>query len=401
MDRRKEILVLAALCLLAYAPALTVPLFEDDYPIVSLAQESGFLGVLANPVFRVRSTALWTTLLLWKGFGLSAVAYHASSLLLHVVNTLLVYSICRAWPVMRPAAFWAAGFFAVAEGHQEAVMWFAGNPELFQFLFGAASLACWLRGRTVPAAVLFAFALLSKESAVIWLPLFALASYRDDWRRTIARMTPLIAMGGVAVLSILFTRRYNFRLADGSFSLHAPFVAIWFRNMGRVLWIWGWIALAAAAWRFRDRMGAVLCALLWTGIALVPYCFLTYSRQIPSRQTYLASCGLALLFGLVFERIHKQRLAAVVLAVVLVHNLGILWFKKRAQFVRRAEPTEQLIRLARETEGPILVRCFPRPGMIATEAVRLAAGRPASFLVWNETEAAQRRPAIEYCFREP
>ena len=38
-------------------------------------------------------------------------------------------------------------------------------------------------------------------------------------------------------------------------------------------------------------------ALVWMGLALVPYSFLTYSTQIPSRQTYLASAGLALLAG--------------------------------------------------------------------------------------------------------
>ncbi len=205
-------------------------------------------------------------------------------------------------------------------------------------------------------------ALLSKESAVVWLPLFALASPEEDWRRTIRRMLPLIALGAVAGVSVVLTRQYSFRFSDGSFSLHAPFVTTWLRNESRLLWIWGWIAIAAAAWKFRDLWRAMVRPLLWAGIALIPYCFLTYSRQIPSRQTYLASAGVAMVCGLVFERIHKQKFAAIVISAVLIHNLGILWVKKRAQFAQRAEPTEQLIRLARQTEGPIRIRCFPRPG---------------------------------------
>lgn len=401
LDHRKAIPVLAILCLAAYAPALALPLFEDDFPLISYAGQTGFLGVLTDPVFRVRATSNWAMLLLQWAFHVAPFAYHAASLLLHFVNTWLVYRICEEWPPLRPAALWAAAFFAVAEGHQEAVMWFAAITELLQFLFGAAAMLYWLRRRTAAAAVCFALALISKESAVIWLPLFALVSPEDDWRRTFRRMLPLAALGAAAAVSIVITRQYSFRFSDGSFSLHAPFVANWFRNMGRILWIWGWIALAFAAWKFRSALRTLARPLLWMGIGLIPYCFLTYSHQISSRQTYLASAGLALLCGLVFERIHKHRLAAAVIALVLLHNLGILWIKKRAQFARRAEPTEQLIRLARQTEGPIWVRCFPRPGLIATEAVRLAAGRPASFLVWNETEIAHRKPAIEYCFREP
>ena len=255
---------------------------------------------------------------------------------------------------------------------------------------------------TVLLSSWFALALLSKESAVIWLPLFALTVPLEEWRGTLRRLLPLAALAAVSIAAIATTQKYNFRFSDGSFSLQAPFVAIWFRNFGRILWIWGWIAIAVAAWKFRDTLRSLVAPLSWIGVALVPYCFLTYSRQIPSRQTYLASAGLALAFGMVFDRILKHRkLALAIAAVVLVHNLSILWVKKRAQMARRAEPTEQLIWLARQTQGPILMRCFPRPGLIATEAVRLAAGRPPSFLVWNETEATERPVAFEYCFREP
>ena len=400
MGHRRKIFVLAALCVLAYIPALSLPLFEDDFPLISFSDESGPLGVLSNPVFRVRATSCWVMIYLWRAVHHTPFVYHAASLLLHVANTLLVFGIGLSWPRIRPAAFWCAAFFAVAEGHQEAIMWFAAISELLQFLFGAGSLLALLRGRVVISAACFGLALLSKESAVIWLPLFGLAAYEQDCKQTLRRLAPHAALAAAAVLSIALTRQYNFRLADGSFSLSAPFVAIWFRNVARMLWIWGWIALAFAAWKFRGTRSLLVRPLLWIGIGLMPYCFLTYSRQIPSRQTYLASAGLAFLFGHVFERIHKHRLAAAVAAVVLLHNLGILWIKKRAQFVQRAEPTEQLIRLARETDGPIHVRCFPRPGLIASEAVRLAAGRPPSVLVWNETEALGRSPKREYCFRE-
>ena len=85
-------------------------------------------------------------------------------------------------------------------------------------------------------------------------------------------------------------------------------------------------------------------ALSWIGIALIPYSFLTYSRQIPSRQTYLASFGLALLVGLVLAHLAAgglgagkfPRAAAMVAVVVLLGNIGYLWTRKRAQFLARA-----------------------------------------------------------------
>jgi hypothetical protein len=134
-------------------------------------------------------------------------------------------------------------------------------------------------------------------------------------------------------------------------------------------------------------------------VALIPYSFLTYSTEIPSRQTYLASAGLALLAGLAISLIPSRKLAVAVLALIVVQNVAYLWTKKRTQFLRRAEPTEQLIRFARETPGPIWIRCFPRNGFIAEEAVRLGAGKPVRDVIWNEKEAVEKK-AAEFCYQQ-
>ena len=147
---------------------------------------------------------------------------------------------------------------------------------------------------------------------------------------------------------------------------------------------------------------AALLSLAWIGIALAPYSFLTYSTQIPSRQTYLAGAGLALLFGLAVAQwvtLQPRRgLVAAVMALMLLHNIGYLWTKKRGQFLQRAAPTEELIALARRTTGPIWVRCFPLPRIVAEEAIHLAAGRAPSTLLWSESEAAQSPGAEVFCY---
>jgi hypothetical protein len=400
----KRLLLLAALCVLAYAPALNLPLIEDDYPNIAQAQTfGGFAAPLANPIFRLRTTSYWAMLLLWRTFHLAPVAYHITSLILHIANTWLIYFACLAWPRARNAALWAAGFFAVHEGHQEAVMWFSGIAELLQFLFGGLALLCWLRSRwwTAAGVAFFALALISKESAVVFLGLFLLIA-PGKWRWIL----PYAAIAALALASLATTSSYSFRFSDGSFSLHAPFWITWPRGITRVLWIWGFIAAIVIALRRHDRRlrASALIALAWIGIALAPYSFLTYSTQIPSRQTYLASAGLAVLFGLAIARLYEEgaaprKFAAALLVVALVHNVGYLWTKKRAQFIQRAEPTEQLIRLAREKGGPIWVRCFPRPLLIAQEALHLGAGLPQDDIILNEADAAIRKPAAVFCYQ--
>lgn len=415
-SRSLALLLLALLAMLAYAPSLTIPLLEDDYPnlwqSLNYGSPAGLSALFHDPIFRLRATSYWVMFLLWHVSKVAPYAYHAVSLALHIVNTWLLYWICAAWPRMRAVAFWAAAFFAVQEGHQEAVMWFSAINELFLFLFGMAALLCWMKqeerdrgwGLQVAGVLLFVLALLSKESAVVFLPLFLLAIPAANWRRSAVRLLPYPLLAGLAVASITSTRSYSFRFSDGSFSLHAPFWITWPHSYFRLLWVWGLLAgVAILLAKDRALRRAALVALAWIGLALAPYSFLTYSTQIPSRQTYLASAGLALLVGIALAHWSakwpaRRRILAAVLVLVMAQNIAYLWTRKRAQFMERAAPTDQLIALARRTPGPIWVRCFPRTEYIATEAVRLAAGYAPSDLIWSEPEATRRHPAAVFCF---
>jgi hypothetical protein len=405
------LLFLAAVALVAYAPSLTIPLIADDYPNLSQALTYGGpagLGTLLHDgQFRLRATSYWAMYGLWQVAGLTPPVYHAASLTLHIANTWLVFFLAAAWPRMRPAAFWAAAFFAVHEGHQEAVMWFSAINELLMFLFGMASLWCWRSAsdsagsawlKELAGVVLFALALVSKESAIFLLPLFVLVVEPAEWRRRLPRLAPHLALALLSLASIAQSRSNSFRFTDGSFSLDAPFWLSWPHSLARLLWIWGWPAVVVLL-VFGDarlRRGA-LAALAWMGTALVPYSFLTYSTQIPSRQVYLASAGLAFLVGLALAKYEGRRIAAALFVLMLLHNTVYLWTKKRAQFVERAAPTDQLIGFARRTPGAIWVQCFPLPGMVAEEAVRLGAGRSPADLVWSAA-AARERSAAAFCY---
>jgi hypothetical protein len=110
-------------------------------------------------------------------------------------------------------------------------MWFSGNNELLLFLFGGASLWCWIKAASRPryewilrgaGLLLFALALLSKESAYILLPLFVLAMPSENRRRSLAHLLPYCALAAVMMVSVVATRGHSFRFTDGSFSLRAP-----------------------------------------------------------------------------------------------------------------------------------------------------------------------------------
>jgi hypothetical protein len=397
--------ILALLAIVAYLPTLRQPLLEDDYPNIGAAHELG-INVLHNPIFSVRSTGLLLMDGIYRLFGMHPSAYYSVLILLHILNTWLVFALGCWRPLGYATTAWAAAFFAVCEGHQEGIMWLSSATEPLLFVFGVGSLVCWLRflrerrGIWYAAALLlFVPALHAKESACILVPLMALPILFEarPLHRTLW-LAPFAALAMFAVARVLHSRAYSFRFNDGSFSLLAPFWLTWPNSFARLFWFWGALAvLAILVWKPARYLKVLAIGLLWSGLALIPYSFLTYSTRIPSRQTYLASAGTALIVGCALATLAQRRtrsLVAAVCTLMLVHNVGYLWTKKRAQFLERAAPTEQLIALAKRTHGPIYVQCFPRPPIVADWAVRLTTGR--TDLIWDPAQS--RLAAATFCY---
>jgi len=411
-------LFLAALVLLAYLPALSQPLIEDDYGNILIAQRygpiSGWHELAADAIFRVRATT-WVLLYgIHALAGMHAAAYYGAMIVLHIFNTWLVYLLGMWRPLGLALTAWAAAFFAVYEGHQEAIMWLSGSTEPLLLFFGLVSILCWLefleRRRALWYAASLAalcLALLSKESAVILVALLALPLALDGkLRREWPWLLPYAALAALAVASILAGRSHSFRFQDGSFSLHAPFWLIWPLNFARLFWFWGVLALAAILiWKPAGCRVVLAVGAAWAGFSLIPYSFLTYSRRIPSRQLHLASVGLAIIVGFAVLQVYQRywsrhRVAVVALCGLMVaQNVIYLWTKKRSQFLERAAPTEQLLALVRATRGPVYVQCFPRPRIVADAAVQLMLGvQPSDSLLWTEDEARAHPGAVTFCY---
>jgi len=386
-----RILILLLLAIGAYLPALQLPFIADDYVLIPISRQyvaEGLTPLWYNPALRSRVTAIVLNAGLEGTFGFKPMPFYATSILFHTACVLLIYGCC-CWRMLDPRiAFWAACFFAIQEGHQEAVMWLASVGDLLILLFGLASWICWVKWLDHGGAKWYAGAMLcllvslaSKETAWYFpvLMLFPLFMDRKPTRQQIAAVAPfflvIAAYVGVTLVTHVMTPGYS----DSRFSLSAPFVRVFLNSMWRMLFVWGLLAIAVIAW-FRDRTDLRVAGVSIVGMAIgvAPYCFLTYMMQVPSRHTYVATVGLAFLMGTASARLWKanQRAVLAVLAVVtLAVNLEILWVKKMEQYRERAEPSELLKQAARQAKGPVYVECTPLPEVAAKYAIEDFGGK--------------------------
>ncbi|MBO0858457.1 MAG: hypothetical protein J2P21_08335 [Chloracidobacterium sp.] len=457
-EKAAPLLILAGLAIVAYLPALTQPFISDDYPGIRHSLHygpiSGWKELANDSIERPRATTFVLSYAIYHFFGMRPAAFYSANIFIHILNCWLLFAAGRWRAIGYKLSFWGAAFFAVYEGHSEAIMWFSACNELLMFMFGFLSFVFWLiflereklslklRWMWLALSFLsFLPALLSKESSVIFVALFALPLVIPKLR---LRQAPYLAPHALIcvpyVLSIFLTRSRSLRFHNQSFVLSAPFWVTWTKSYGRMLWFWGFSALISMfVWSRSGRNDrraerivdfcsipsaesnavkvdhsdttnqqyAILVSVLWIGIGFVPYMFVDYMHRIPSRQTYLASAGLGWLIGSAIiamkERCAKnykwgRPVILVILLLILSHNVVYLWTKKRQQYLKRAEPTERLLSLARSVDGPIYVKCFPSNMAQghAEAALVLTLNKPADTLIWSEEEARKRPPAAVF-----
>jgi len=383
---------------------LDQPFISDDYLQIALGRQygpvSGWSALAGDALYRARATSLVITYWTERFFGFSPLPFYASAILLHVLNTWLVFVLTSRLGLGWRMALCAAAFFAIYEGHQEAVMWYAALPELLVFTFSLSTLILWSRWLSArsrrplyyaAALLAFALALLSKEPAVAVVPLLGVLSGRR--RRAWPWIAPfaLLAVGCFATTYAGRDAHQHFH--DGTFSLAAPVGWTVLNSLGSLVWFWGLLSLVAlVVWGHRRDGRTALLAMVWIPITLLPYSFLTYMPRVPSRHTYFASVGLAWVIAaafLVFRRRFRASyrwLAPALAGVVLLHNCGYVWITKHAQFMQRAQPTEALVEAARRATGPLVIRCYPYNAEIAQLALEMRLGRPHE-LVWAVTHS--------------
>ncbi|HEY0512079.1 MAG TPA: hypothetical protein VGH73_09255 [Thermoanaerobaculia bacterium] len=152
-------------------------------------------------------------------FGLDPAGHHATSLLLHLANVLLLFAALRRMTgaVWRSAA--VAALFAVHPTHVESVAWVAERKDVLSALFWILAMAAYERyarrpslGRYLPVALAMALGLAAKPMlvtlpfALLLLDVWPLERLSLGWKRLAAEKLPLLALSAA---SSLITLRYQ------------------------------------------------------------------------------------------------------------------------------------------------------------------------------------------------
>ena len=272
-------------------------------------------------------TTFWLEHKLW---GFDPTGYHIVNVLLHLVNTLLLWHLLRRLAV--PGAWVVAAVFAVHPLHVESVAWIIERKDVLSGLFYLGAMLAWMRFVEqanprwyVGSLVLYAAGLLSK-SIVVTLPAVLLIWHWWKQGRVtstdLLRLVPFFAVGLVIVLGDLsFYRSESPTSLDYSLIERALIAsrALWF-YAGKLLWpselsviyprwdirvsdplAWGYliaaVALVLALWHFRSRIGrGPLAGALFFAITLSPilgfvdYGYMNYAF-VADRFQYLAGIG--------------------------------------------------------------------------------------------------------------
>ena len=173
-------------------------------------------SIAASNYWRPTFTAL--NILCFTAFGTSPLGWHFVNLVLHVGVCLLGFVFLRRIGLGTVNACLASVIFAVHPVHTESVAWIAGSPDL---LFGVGILGSLIfadrafcggaktsYGNIAASLVLFAFALGSKEVALLCLPMyFLLWRYRRAENPGAASFRGLFAAAAV-IGAVYFAARW-------------------------------------------------------------------------------------------------------------------------------------------------------------------------------------------------
>ncbi len=367
MSERTRVALLLAVAMLVYGNTLLNAFTFDDFlyilhnPAVTNFSLSGlFVATRDSNVFRPVTFA--TFALNFAVEGAHPFGYHLLNLLLHAAVTLLLYLVLRklleGMQQGATLAWVAALLFAVHPIHTEAVASIVGRFELLAVGFLLAAWLLHLDDRPLLALLCFALALLSKESAVAFVPL-ALAG---DYAR--GKLKPLQRYGWIAGVAVVYTAllwkiqggrfgRANFNFLDNPLAglpaslrilnalrvawkyagLHVypatlscdySYNAILLYAGGRHLVIPAVAALLVLAlwiWTLWTKRGEwFLAGAIYLGaFAATSNVLLRTGTIMGERLAYLPSAGFCLLFALLWIRLekHQRKLAWAVLAIVV------------------------------------------------------------------------------------
>ena len=355
-----------------FSPSLSAGFQSDDLALLHTLRTGGPFSVWSgrgstSPGFfrPLISASLW-----WDATlrGTRAFGFHATNLLAHAANAVLVALIAAELLADATAATLAGLLFLVSPTHAESVAWVVGRTDLLAATCGLAAFLAYLswvrRGKVARAYLALALLLvgLCAKESLICLPLVvaahaALPAPIDEARR--ARIAALVSIAVIPLYAV--ARRIALGEWVGGYGSHAHLshnpinlatsaIGAWIWSLGLsrpdpgllplaatvllIASLAGTAVVAVPLLRRRDRLAVFLVVAFY--LALLPGLNLLYSFRghEGERFLYLASAFPATLLAHALRPSRERRLGAALAVALLVASTMIA--VGRAQIWQRA-----------------------------------------------------------------
>jgi Flp pilus assembly protein TadD len=151
--------------------------------------------------------------LLW---GAHPLGYHLVNLLMHSINAVLLWRICREWRL--PGAWWIAALFAVHPVNAQTLAWAAEQKNTWSFFFMALALLAFIRHardrhwKHYFLSLLWFTAALACKTSTVFLPVFLTVFYafgRKATRPLLLRLAPFYALGLAAGITTVWFEKHR------------------------------------------------------------------------------------------------------------------------------------------------------------------------------------------------
>jgi len=148
------------------------------------------------------SLSYWLDLKIWS---FNPAGFHLTNILLHMINTIILYFLLLNIGFSRMASFLSSLLFSLFPFHFENVSWISGRTDLLSFLFASLSVLLFIKFLKrknyvllILSSCLYLFSLLSKESNIFLIVIYFFIIYLRE-RKFKATVIPTIP----SVLSFL------------------------------------------------------------------------------------------------------------------------------------------------------------------------------------------------------
>lgn len=382
----KVFLIFLVMGLAVYANVVNGPLLFDDEHFIqkniyvhnmdvqkiytsSVTQGAGLDGNFYRPNQQLAYA------IIYKIFGENPVPFHLLSILLHISNTFFVFLLISTLGFGRLSSLIASVIFLVHPIQTEAVSYISGLSEPMGLFFILGSALLYLKAVkhvdtsgffkfAIASCVLYALALFSKESAVIYLALAGLISYylfvQDKLKfnrqvltylSVILVFTALYLVGKFTVFQFsehaglseqqdIYTENIRVRITTflnvmpeyfkmflypHDLSYEKPYTAYTTIATRGAIFSLLLIAATVATVIYSKKVPRLFLALLWFFVALVPYVgIIPLNAMYLEHWIYIPIVGLVMLVALLYEWLQKKKWNAVFLIFLVPVLVGCI-----------------------------------------------------------------------------